>query len=83
LLIDTCVWLDLAKDPAATPVLAALEDMIRGGMIELIVPELVLAEFERNKARVIEDGRRGIQAHLRVVREAVFNTPTTGLQRIR
>jgi len=71
LLVDTCVWLDLAKDYCEQPIIAALEDVIECGEVELIVPQQVLDEFNRNKARVIEEARRGLQSHFRLVRQAV------------
>ena len=71
LMLDTCVWLDLAKDHRQVAVISALEELIRAGEIELIVPEVVISEFERNKARVIDEARRGFQSHLRLAREAV------------
>jgi PIN domain len=55
ILIDTCVWLDLAKDYQQQPILTALEELIRLGEIELILPRTVLDEFARNKAHVIEE----------------------------
>lgn len=70
-LIDTCVWLDLAKDYRDQPVLAALEDLVRSGEVLLVIPQNVLEEFDRNKARVVEETRRGLQSHFRLVREAV------------
>jgi PIN domain len=71
LLVDTCVWLDLAKDYREQPVISALEDLIAARQIKLIVPQVVLDEFSRNKGRVVEDARRGLQSHFRLVREAV------------
>jgi PIN domain len=71
LLVDTCVWLDLAKDYREQPVISALEDLISARQIKLVVPQVVLEEFDRNKARVIEDARRSLQSHFRLVREAV------------
>ncbi|WP_417283835.1 PIN domain-containing protein [Comamonas sp.] len=71
LLVDTCVWLDLAKDYRERPVISALEDLVENGEIELIVPQQVLDEFDRNKARVIDEARRGLQSHFRLVRQAV------------
>jgi hypothetical protein len=38
LLIDTCVWLDLAKDYRQQPVISALEDLVAAEGIELLVP---------------------------------------------
>jgi hypothetical protein len=71
LLVDTCVWLDLATDYREQPVIGALEDLIETGEIELIVPKIVLDEFDRNKPRVVETARRSLQSHFRLVREAV------------
>ena len=31
LLIDTCVWLDLAKDPSSEPIINALTELIEKG----------------------------------------------------
>lgn len=71
LTVDTCVWLDLAGDYRQQPTISALEDLIKACEIELIVPQIVLDEFDRNKARVIEETRRSLQSHFRLVREAV------------
>lgn len=71
LLVDTCVWLDLAKDYREQPVISALEELITSDDVELVVPQQVIDEFDRNKARIVEDARRGLQGHFRLVREAV------------
>lgn len=71
LMVDTCVWLDLAKDYREQPVIGALEDLVRTHDIELLVPQVVLDEFERNKDRVIADTQRSLQSHFRLVREAI------------
>lgn len=71
ILIDTCVWLDLAKDHRDQPIISALETLTNTGQIELIVPQTVVDEFQRNKARVIASARQSLQSHFRLVREAV------------
>ena len=71
LVVDTCVWLDLAKDYQEQPVVGALEDLINGHEVELVVPQIILEEFERNKARVISKTQRSLQSHFRLVRDAV------------
>jgi hypothetical protein len=38
ILIDSCVWLDLAKDYQQQAILAALEELIRHGEVELLLP---------------------------------------------
>ena len=71
LLVDTCVWLDLARDYRQEPVIRALEDLIQAHEIELILPQIVLDEFERNRKRVIDETRRSLRSHFRIVREAI------------
>ncbi|MBU7006043.1 PIN domain-containing protein [Phosphitispora fastidiosa] len=71
ILIDTCVWLDLAKDYHQQAILAALEELIQQGDIELVLPRTVVDEFARNKARVIEDSSRSLSSTLKRVKEVV------------
>lgn len=71
LLIDTCVWLDVAKDYQQQAILAALEELIRQGDIALILPRTVVDEFARNKVRVIEDSSRSLSSTLKRAKEAV------------
>ena len=49
ILIDTCVWIELAKDYQQRAILAALEELIRQGEIALILPRTIIHEFVRNK----------------------------------
>ena len=71
MLIDTCVWLDLAKDPRQTPVLGVLEEMVKRGMVTLIVPRVVLDEFRRNRERIAKESAKSLSAHFRLVKDAV------------
>jgi len=71
LLIDTCVWLDLAKDYNQRPLLSALEALFECKEIELLVPELVIEELARNKARIVEESGRSLTTALKRAREAM------------
>lgn len=70
-LIDTCVWLDMAKDYQQQATLAALNDLILQGEIELILPRTIIDEFARNKERVIEQSSRSISSTLKRVKDVV------------
>lgn len=70
-LIDTCVWLDLAQDSKQTPLLAIVENMINEKMLSLIVPRIVYDEFRRNRQRVAKASARSLTGHFQQVREAV------------
>jgi hypothetical protein len=71
MLIDTCVWLDLAKDPRQAPLLSVVEEMVKIGMDNLIVPRLVLDEFRRNRERIAKESAKSLSAHFRLVKDAV------------
>jgi hypothetical protein len=71
LLIDTCVWLDLAKDPRHLPLLDALFAMTETDEVELIVPQIVLDEFERNRERVMASSRASLSSHFKRVKDAI------------
>jgi PIN domain len=71
ILIDTCVWLDLAKDYHQQAILGALEELLRQDEISLILPRPVVDEFARNKARVIEESTRSLSSTLKRVKDVV------------
>lgn len=71
LLIDTCVWLDLAKDYRQLPILEAVAALNESDDLHLILPRIVMEEFERNKERVIADSKRSLSSHFKQVREAL------------
>ena len=70
-LADTCVWLDIAKDYRQKSLLSALEELLRIGEVELIVPQVVRDEFARNKTRIAEESARGLSSVMKRVIEAV------------
>jgi len=71
ILIDTCVWLDLAKEPKLVPTLGVVEELLRLDIIKLIVPRVVLDEFRRNRERIANESAKSLSTHFRLVKEAV------------
>lgn len=71
LLIDTCVWLDLAKDYRQQSLLSVLEHLHQQKEISLLLPRTVLDEFGRNKARVVKESCQSLSAVFKRVKEAV------------
>ena len=72
MLVDTCVWLDLAKDPKQLRNLQIVEDLVESGAIQLIVPTNVVDEFNRNKTRVVEDFHKSISSTLSRAKDIVI-----------
>jgi hypothetical protein len=72
ILVDTCVWLDLAKDQKqGSAVLGVIEEMVRTHLVTLIVPRLVLNEFRNNRERIAKDSAKSLSTHFRLVKDAV------------
>jgi hypothetical protein len=71
LLGDTCVWLDLAKSISGDQLIVACREFIHESRLELLVPQLVIDEFERNRGRIEADMARSVTATFRRVRAAV------------
>ncbi|MCC8583058.1 PIN domain-containing protein, partial [Xanthomonas euvesicatoria pv. euvesicatoria] len=72
LLIDTSVWLDLTKEHRQLPLLDALSAMTDGGEVVLIMPQIVIEEFSRNRDRVMAASRASLSSHFKRVREAII-----------
>jgi hypothetical protein len=65
LLIDTCVWIDLAKDHHQHPFLRALDALMTEGKVAVMLPPLVLEEFERNKGNIVNTNRQSLSSALK------------------
>jgi hypothetical protein len=69
LLIDTCVWIDLAKDHHQHTFLRALDALIGEGKVVVMLPPLVLEEFERNKRNIVNVNRQSLSSALKRAKE--------------
>lgn len=70
-LIDTCVWLDVAKDSSMHPILSVIEELIKLKKMSLIVPRCVLDEFERNRERVAQESNQSLKSVMGRVRDTI------------
>ena len=65
ILADTCVWENLAKDPQQRPLLNVIFELESSGDLGLIVPRIVLEEFERSKVRITKENTRSVSSTLK------------------
>ena len=72
-LVDTCVWLDVAKDHRREQTLSVLEERTRLGDVSLMVLTAVLAEFGKHKARIVDESQRSFSPASKCVKEAVVD----------
>lgn len=71
ILIDTCVWLDIAKDKDQHSILTVIEELIKHNELTLIVPVTILEEFSRNKERIIKESSQSLSGLFRRVKGVV------------
>jgi hypothetical protein len=85
MLVDTCVWLDLAKDYGQKSLLGGLEEMVKNGLVTLILPRTIVNEFMRNKSRLIEDSARAASSALKRAKDVTiqFGDPKRKMKTLR
>lgn len=71
MLVDTCVWLDMAKTPSQSKNFDFLLNLRHDKLINIIVPQVVLDEFMRNRDRMIVEYSKSITTTLSRAKEIV------------
>jgi predicted nucleic acid-binding protein len=71
LLIDTCVWLDIAKSPDQQKLLRVVEQLIELKEISLLLPKTVIEEFDRNKERIIKTSGQSFSETIKRARQII------------
>jgi hypothetical protein len=71
ILADTSIWLDLAKNLNGEQLIAAMRVLIHQRHVELLVPKVVITEFEHNRERIESAMTRSISSDLRQARFAI------------
>ena len=78
LLIDTCVWINLAQDTSSKPLVMAIKNLIENNLIKLIVPTIIKDEFERNKDRIIDISKKKLSQDIRKVKNIIEQYSNSG-----
>jgi PIN domain len=68
LFVDTSVWLDLAQRRDAPRWIVPIRVLIHQGQLQLLVPPLIVEEFERNRPRVEEAVAAKVRERVRLLR---------------
>jgi hypothetical protein len=71
ILADTCVWENLAKDPQQRPLLNVIFELETSGDLGLIVPRMVLEEFEQRKERITKENTQSVSGLLKRIKTIV------------
>ncbi|WP_406394493.1 PIN domain-containing protein [Streptomyces sp. NBC_00887] len=69
LLIDTSVWLDLARRRDGQQMIVAIRVLKHQEKLELLVPSLILDEFERNRPRAESAATQSVRERFRLLKQ--------------
>lgn len=70
-MLDTCVLLDLATKKNNIPIVSALEDLVESEKVKLILPNLVMHEFDKNKDAVADKTRIRLSQEFKQVKHII------------
>ena len=70
-MLDTCIWLSLAGDYRNLPIIHRMSEMMETSAIEFLLPDVVIEEFHRNKARVLKQSQVSQRETFKRVRNAI------------
>ena len=71
LLIDTSIWLDLAKRPDGQQIIVPMRLFVHWNRLELLVPSLIFDEFERNRPRAEAAATSSVRERFRLLKKDV------------
>ncbi|WP_152054209.1 PIN domain-containing protein [Tautonia marina] len=71
IMADTDVWLNMAKEPQQQLLLSVLEELVKRQEVGILLPAVVIDEFQRNRQRIIDDSRKSLSSVFKRVKDAV------------
>lgn len=71
LMLDTCVWLDMAKNPSLQTLALTLKQLLDSNEINILITDIIKEEFQRNKERVIDASRKKISQEISNVKSLI------------
>ncbi|MFH0517239.1 PIN domain-containing protein [Streptomyces sp. M41] len=69
LLIDTSIWLDMARRRDGQQTIVAIRVLKHQGKLELLVPSLIIDEFERNRPRAENAATQSVRERFRLLKQ--------------
>lgn len=69
--LDTCVLLDVSTKRSALPLVSALEEMVGSNSVKLVLADLVIDEYERNKESVAKKTAQRLSQEFKLVKVVV------------
>jgi len=71
IMLDTCVLLDISTKKSGYPIVSAIEALTSSGMINLVITDIVITEFEKNKDEAANRTRKRLSHEFKQVKSVV------------
>lgn len=75
LMLDTCVWLDIAKNPSLKPLVLVLKQLLEDNNLIILTTDIIREEFLRNKDRVIDMSRQKMAQEINNIKSLINLAP--------
>lgn len=75
LMIDTCVWLDMAKTPSLKSLSLALKQLVDTNEIVILMTNIIEEEFNRNREKVVDISRQKISQEISNIKSIIDFAP--------
>lgn len=69
--LDTCVLLDISTKKNDLPLVSALEELVASEVVTLVIPDLIIIEYERNKEEVANRTAKRLSQEFKQVKAIV------------
>lgn len=76
IMIDTCVWIDLAKNPSLKPLTRIIKELIDSGELKIITTKIIKEEFLKNKDKLVNLGRQKISQNIKNIKSLIHEHST-------
>lgn len=65
LMIDTCIWIEIAKNPSYKSLTITLKHLVETDQIKILTTDIIKDEFIRNKDKLLEIGRQNFSQNIK------------------
>lgn len=71
IMIDTCIWIDLAKNPSFRSLVLTLKELIKTNELKIIITAIIKEEFQNNKDKLIDIGRQKLSQNIKNLKSII------------
>lgn len=75
IIIDTCIWINLAEEPELYPLIEGLKDILDLPDFHIVLPESIRVEFDNNRGKILQRWQKTIKNKINELKEIGWRFP--------